>query len=231
MSTTPGLIGRQANQVQLVFKNSPDISAWRVSACNTLDGAFAATVALFTVERGDVYRSASIRSKGIRLPDQSYRGVTMALIDPDDFEDPSNDIPGDKAVSYLRVEQRNAAGVWRSKGPIWLLPTADFFAVESPSITISGTAPAAALGATGLPPAGALRIKMPRPVGTVLLRNTGGANDLKIGFYEGQAMNDLPFGEKTEFFDSHDMEFFICVDHASNTTTFSAYIAFTNGIM
>jgi len=230
MATTPGLISRQPNRVDLLFLHTDDVTAWRLSASDTLTGAFSSTTAFLTVERGFSYRSVSLRKRGIRIEDTSQRKGTRVLFDPADFEDPGNNIPGDTFLWYIRVEERNAAGVWRPKGPIWILPTSDFFAVEAPSLILAGTAPAAALGARGTPPAGAMHVVMPRPVGTVVISNTGG-DILKIGTNPGQPMTQTAAGSETTLFDADDRQFFFCVDHASNTTTFTAYVILTNGVI
>ena len=162
------------------------------------------------------------------MEDGGHRGTTRMLWDPADFEDPPNNVPGDDMVSYLRIQEQNAAGTWRSEGPIYILPTGDFFTTEQPSLVVNGTAPAASLGSTEVPPSGALHVVMPRPVGTVTVRNTG-ANDLRVGTVPGNPMLVIPAGESQDLFDAHDKNLYFCVDHASDTTTFSCYIALLNG--
>lgn len=213
--------------MDLVFRNDLDVSGWRVRVGATLDGALSSRI-LFTVERDRHFISPGLWKSGVRFPDTSMRGLTRVMFDPDEYRDPANGIPGDGDLIFLRVEERNAVGDFRPEGPILVVPTASFFSVEAPSIMLVGTAPAAPLDAAGTPPAGALHVALPRAVKLALFRNTG-ANEMMVGFDPAQAM--FPVASERDFQVSHYNEFFVCVDHATNTTTFSAFLGLINGAL
>lgn len=194
MATTPRLTYRYSNSVELIVQNEADVQAYRFGAANTLDTAFAGVTTMFTVARGSSYRSMSLRRKRIGTSIYTLQGISAVMYDPEDFWVAGGALPHDFETSYLRVEEQNAAGVWRPAGPIFILPPPGFFVTTRPNLVVSGTAPNVAASATGNPPAGALNFVLPRYADTATIGNRGGAS-IFISFGEGMPEFEVPANE------------------------------------
>lgn len=194
MSTSPRLTYRYAHSVELIVQNEADVSAYRFSAANTLDTAFAGTTTMFEVPQGSSYRSMSLRRKRLGTSIYTLRGITAAMYDPEDFWVAGGALPHDTEAAYLRVEERNVAGVYRPPGPILIVPPPNFFITTRPNLTVHGTAPNVAPTATGNPPAGAMNFVLPRYADTATIGNRGGAS-LWVSFNPGLPEFEVPSGD------------------------------------
>lgn len=176
MPTVPRLTTRSEGFVELVMWNTVDVTAYRVSASNTLDGAFTAPNVMFTVPRGGTYKSRSLRRRGVGTSIYTIRGRTFAQYDPEDFWVGGGTYPHDTNTSYVVVEEQNAANVFRPAGPILVVPPSGFFNSTRPSLIVAGTAPNVAASSTGVPPAGAMCFVLPRIADSAVITNNGGAS-------------------------------------------------------
>lgn len=208
----------------LVFKNREDVTAYIVSAANTLDAAFTAPTVLFTVPRDGFYRSPSLR-KLIRVFPTSTRGLTVAILNFEDFWLPATNLPHDSDVAFLSVQEVNAAGHTRPAGPILIVPPPTFFATHRPSLTVAGTAPNLASSSTGLPPPGALHFFLPRHARTASFRNNSGTA-LHVAFAAGQVEYVIPANSTVLLPDGTFDE--LLVRGNGGTVSFTAYFAVSN---
>lgn len=228
MQTTPRLTYRFAHSVELIVQNNPDVSAYRFSAANSLNTAFAGATPMFTLERGSSYRSISIRRKRLGTSIYTLRGITTAMYDPEDFWVPAGTLPHDFEASYLRLSERNSAGVFRPDGPILIIPPPAFFTTTRPNLTVSGTAPNVAATTTGIPPTGAMSFVLPRYADTVTIGNRGGAS-LFVSFHEGLPEFEVLTGETNLVPDSGVSTVFIRGDGAD--VDFTIYFSVLNAEM
>lgn len=208
----------------LAFQNREDVTAYVVSAANTLDAAFTAPTALFTVPRDGFYRSASLR-KLIPVFPTTTRGLTIAILNFEDFWQPSTTLPHDADVAFLSVQEVNAAGHTRPAGPVLIVPPPSFFATSRPNLTVAGTAPNVAASSTGLPPPGVLHFVLPRHARTASFRNSG-SFALNVAFGPGQVEYVVPATSTVLLPDATFSELF--VRGTGGAPAFTAYFAVSN---
>lgn len=162
----PSILDRAPGLALLMFRNSPDIVAYRVRVANSLDNAYGTsngvvgngTEILFDVPRGGFFRSDSMA--GRPTFDTSRRGQTIALYNPNDFYNPPATVvtPPDVQLSFLRVQARFTGGAFPvtatnlNQSAIAIMADPEFFTVPRPAISLGGTAPNLAAATLGLPP-------------------------------------------------------------------------------
>lgn len=228
MSTIPHLTYRYAGFTQIYFRNISDVTEFRVSGAYSLDEAFTSPTAMFTVPRGGTYKSKTLRRRGVGTSIYTTKGLTFAQYDLEDFWSAGTNLPHDTDVSYLVVEERNSAGVWRPPGPIFIVPGPAFFTNTRPSLVVAGTAPDVAATVPGTPPAGALRFVLPRFADAASITNNGSAS-IYIAFGEGQAELEILDGQTTFLPDGAVSEVFIRGSGAA--VPFSIFFAIVNAEM
>ena len=135
MSTSPfqtyaGLLERSANLVHTYLHNQEEVVGYQFWGHRTADHAYGdpldsgvggdGPVALFQVNRGDSFRSRTLRRKRLGMIDENRRGTTHAMFDVDDFSAPAaggSAIPDDGGWMFLRVqENRVGAGLLTNLG-------------------------------------------------------------------------------------------------------------------
>lgn len=229
MPTVPRLTTHTPGFVELVFRNSADVVAYRLSAANTLDLAFTAPTAMVTVPRGATYKSRSLRQKRVGTSIYMNRGLTFVQYDPEDFWVAGGNLPHDAATTYLVVEEQNAAGTFRPEGPILIIPPPGFFSTTRPALVVAGSAPNVAASATGVPPDGALRFVLPRFADSTTITNSDGANSIYIAFGPDSAEMEIPFGKTILLPDGAVSEVFIRGE--GGAVDFTIFFAIVNAEM
>lgn len=227
-TTTPRLTNRYDGFVELVMRNSADVAAYRVSAANTLDDAFSAPTAMFTVQRGGTYKSRTLKRRRLGTSIYMNRGLTFAQYNPEDFWVAGGTMPHDADVSYVVVEEQNSAGTFRPEGPILVVPAPGFFTTTRPSLIVAGTAPNVAASATGVPPDGALRFVLPRFADSTTITN-GGGSSIFVAFAAGSAEFEVLDAQSVLLPDGAVSEVFIRGD--GGAIPFSIFFAIVNAEM
>lgn len=230
MSTVPRLLDRHTNRIEMVVRDpGPDVSAFVFGIADTLDNAFTAPNVAFTLPRNGWYRSTSIVRRKWGFVDGSARGLAYAFFDVEDFWQAGGTWPHDANQFYVTVAEVNAAGVQRPFGPIMPVPPPMFYDSPRPTMSIVGTAPNVAGTPTGLPPAGAMAIALPRYSTNIRVRNAeaGGGNDLAFSFYSGQPEITMAPGDHDVFYDSSVSD--ILVRGSGGTAAFEIRCALING--
>lgn len=227
-STSPRLTYRYAGSVEMTVRSRADVRAYRFSAANTLDAAFAGATAMFTVGRDATFRSPTIRKKKLGTSLYQTRGLTCVHYDPEDYWTAGGALPHDAEGSYLVIEEQDLGGVFRPAGPILVVPPPGFFTTSRPSLTVAGTAPNVAASATGTPPDGALHFVLPRFADAASITNSGGAS-MFIAFQAGLPEFELLAGQSTFLPDAALSEVFIRGDGAG--VPFSIFFAVVNAEM
>lgn len=164
----PNILDRSPGYAMLMFRNSPDITAYRVRVADSLDNAYGTfngvagtgTEPLFDVTRGGFFRSNSVAAAGKGLLDTSRRGQTIAVYDPNDFYNPptTTATPPDVQMAFLRVQVRPTGGAFPggatnlNQSSICIMADPEFFSVPRPSLTLGGTAPDLGGAVLGMPP-------------------------------------------------------------------------------
>lgn len=225
MATVPRIVLRSVGYVEMVTRNSPDISGWRYGAANDLDTAFGGTTPMFTVDRDGAYRSPTIRQKRWGFSQSEYRGLTRVVYDPEDFWVAAGTLPHDTETAYMTLEERNAAGAFRPPGPILVVPVPGFFSTPRPVLNIAGTAPAVgAAVCSSAPPAGAMHVVFPQFTDFMSFNNTS-ANSIFLSFGEGMAEVEVATNTTMQLFQNVVSEIYI---RASVASLFSAAFTVVN---
>jgi len=204
MSTLPRLISRYSNRVEFVFRDLAGVTRYRISGHKTLNGAYAGTVNMFTVNAGTSFRSPTITANGWGLIDECSRGLTRVMFSPDDYSGLSANLPTDNFALYLRVEDE-VGGVWQPPSPIYVLPPESFFTTKSQTVTLAGNAPGITAIAGEPPPSTSLFVALPKTASVVEANNlnAGGGANLMVCFNEGMGMAPIiPSSESTTFDDA-----------------------------
>lgn len=227
MSPDLQFIGRHQGVVDLAIFNNPTYRAFRVNGGMTLDDAFNASVAMMTVPVGQGYRSRTLRRSGKYGVDDSSKGLTRIVFDPNDFASAS--LPGDDQVGFLRAQGIDHGGVAQAEGPILVVPLPGFFSSENISLPVKGTAPSVAALANGYPPPDALWMRTPRVCGDVTVVNAEVApgSSLHVSL-AGMPEFEIPAGTTFTFKNAGAVLF--SFRGQGGTVAFRATFAIVNGI-
>jgi len=163
----PSIQYRSQNQINMVFPVLPGVPKIRISGAARLNDAYGnvagvgggGVIPMFEVLSGATFKSPSIMARKLPAFEDTNRGLTRMIFDPDDYTTPARPagtsyIPTDDQSIYLRIETWNpVTSTWNPPGPIMIVPPYDFFTTKEPVFTVTGKAPDMALGAwpAGLP--------------------------------------------------------------------------------
>ena len=204
----PMVVERSKNYASIYFRDAPGILRYRVLAARSLNNAYVGQVAsprngvvgtdgteeLYIVHGpGGYYRSHGIRTRGLGLLDESYRGQSRAIWDPDEFFDPPTtaSIPPDRDLAFLRVQTATVASgnTFGTEGPILIFQSPGFAVVPRPALTVYGNAPILAAAVPGeIPPPESLEFKVPFYGDSLVIINHDAANPLFVSMGR-----DVPF--------------------------------------
>lgn len=254
--TYAGVLERSMHLIHTYLRNDPIVGGYQFWGQKTVNGAYGdpassgvgggGPLAMFQVQRGQSFRSPTLRRKRLGLVQESRRGTTHALFDVDDFITPGagQPIPEDGEWLFLRVQENrvtsglldlNGAPSDPALGPIYCVPPAKFFGMSSPTFTLVGTAPSATGSVEGSLPdldedltsaaPRAMYIVFPRPLSALSLRNTS-ANNLLVSFGPGQMMQNLATGTELPLYSGSTKEILLaCPDAGGASFTFTGVVA------
>lgn len=119
--TRPGMMERNKHLIHLCLRNDPQVFGYQFWGQRSVDGAYgdpvdsgvggAGPAAMFQVQRGDCFRSPSLRRSGRGQIIGSTKGQTHLAFDPDDFLAPGVPLPPDNHWLFLRVQENRAPGL------------------------------------------------------------------------------------------------------------------------
>ncbi len=199
----PSIQYRSPNMINMTFPMdaAPKI---RVAGAARLVDAYGAvagvggggTLPMFDVLSGMSYLSPSIRSRRMPAVEETSRGLTRMVFDPDDFSTAAA-VPGgpylptDDQTLFLRMQIWDVAtATYLPEGPIMIVPPYDFFTTKEPTFTVSGRAPNMALGAwpAAIPDSmmpGTMNFMVPGYSTTVSIANLDPGKVLFVSFHPG----------------------------------------------
>lgn len=200
----PSIQYRSPNQINMVFPILPGVPKIRVYGAARLNDAYGnvagvgggGALPMFEVQSGATYISQSLKARKLPAVEETNRGLTRMVFDPDDFATPAaapgtTYLPTDDQSLFLRIALWNpSTGVWNSPGPIMIVPPYDFFTTKEPVFTVSGKAPNMGIAAWPgalpdfLPPT-VLNFLVPGYSTTVSLVNLDSAKALFASFHPG----------------------------------------------
>jgi len=218
--TRVGLYQRFTNFIDLIVRNTPDANAYKLWGSDSLNNAYGNPVGsgvggigctdtgLVANLNGIAQTLGASRAGCSKVP-ENRKGQTSFQVDPRDWATP------DEAPVYVRVqERRSSTGDWLIVtgpvnngdpilGPILLVPSVAYTQQASVTFGLTGTAPSATLCTEGNLPVidvtaqvpNPMHIVFPRPVSSIMIRNTDVAEDLLFSYGIGQPMIRLGAGE------------------------------------
>lgn len=210
----PSVQYRGENLVNILIRNRPDVASYELRAASRLADAYGAgfgvggggTLPLMSVRAGRTFFSGAIRSRGLTSLDETTRGRTRIVYDPDEFSVPTptfgagSGVSDDRNVNYLRLTPTlKSTGAPSTEGPIYLLPPYDFFSAPVPTYTVTSVAPQFTISPNDIVTMNslaAMHLVFPSVAQTVYLKNNHTAESLYITFSLGQPPLTLPFGQE-----------------------------------
>lgn len=232
MEPCPLLIERKSGIVNLAVRSTPGAKSYSFGAALSLNAAFAGVTTMFEVPANGTFSSPTLRKSKVNAVYESNRGLTRVQFAPVDYA--SATIPGDTYTTFVRVQERNAAGALLAPGPILVVPPGDFFWSNRRSLVLNGTAPSVAgAGFNTYPPPGVMRFVLPQFADQLQVMNTGAVNTLYVSF--GQGLQETPIPPtaagapivSVPFWQAGSAELFIRAE--GGTTTFTVIAAIVNG--
>lgn len=227
--TYAGVLERSTHLVHLYLPNDPQVMGVQFWVASTINDAYgnpagsgvggAGAQALAQVDRGDFFRSATLRRKGLAAIPESRKGTTQIAFDPDDFTlaGLGATLPMEQQWLHMRVqENRNGVGLLDLGGApadpvlgaIYPVPPVAAYGQPAPTFTTQATAPSATGCTAGLPPFfdEDLTSAAPRPLYLVFayplkeftLRNLDAVKALLISFGPGQPMMTVLAGDEVQ---------------------------------
>lgn len=224
MTSTPQLIERHRNIIELSIVNRPSVLSFDVGVDSTLNASFSGPSPAFSVGNGGSYRSKTLRINKINRVYESTRGLTRASIDLDDFA--SATIPGDSALSFFRVTEVFPSGSGPA-GPILVVPPPGFFSSSRKVLALTGTSPNVAPDPSGLPPVGCMSVVFPRFSDRLEFSNTG-ASVILLSFHPGVPEIPISAGETRVFEHAGINKLFVHTNGA--TSNFRVIASMVDGI-
>lgn len=233
MEPCPLLIERKPGVVNLAVRTTAGAKSYSFGAALSLNAAFAGATTMFEVPANGTFSSPTLRKSKVNAVYESNRGLTRVQFAPVDYA--SATIPGDTYTTFVRVQERDAAGTLLAAGPILVVPPGDFFWTNRRSLVLNGTAPnVSGLGANNYPPAGVMRFVLPQFASHLKIMNTGATNTLYVSF--GQGLQETPIPPTAagvpvvavDFWQAGSAELFVRAE--GGTTPFTVIAAVVNGI-
>lgn len=188
-----GCLQRSPHLVDIIVRNRPGTSAYRLWGAKTLNDAYGTVVdsgltgtggtALLTATANTMAQSNRIVRRGATVA-EVRRGQTSFQFDIDDFITPAVPPPfgPDDDMMFLRIQEQRA-GAWLAvpagavknanypiRGPILVLPNASFYGSMSASLAVYGTAPKASDCVAGAAPVFDPTVQKPLPLHLVFPR-------------------------------------------------------------
>ena len=224
MTSTPQLIERHRNIIELSIVNRPSVLSFDVGVDSTLNASFSGPSPAFSVGNGGSYRTKTLRINKINRVYENTRGLTRASVDLDDLA--SATIPGDSALSFFRVTEVLPSGSGPA-GPILVVPPPGFFSSSRKVLALTGTSPNVAPDPSGLPPVGCMSVVFPRFSDRLEFSNTG-ASVILLSFHPGVPEIPISAGETRVFEHAGINKLFVHTNGA--TSNFRVITSMVDGI-
>lgn len=220
------LVERHPSVVDLAVRSRAGIQSYQFGAAVSLDAAYAGTTVLFTVRRGQTFRSPTLLRSRVNLVGETNRGLIRASYDPKDYA--SATVPGDPDISFVRVAEIDNAGTVLPEGPILVVTPPGFFTSGRANLTLNGTAPAVAGLPNNLPPQDSMWVDLPKFSTDITVHNDGGS-PLAVSFGTGRQELLIPAGEAKLFPESGAS--IVSLRGDGGATAFRATFALVNGLL
>jgi hypothetical protein len=220
MTSTPQLLERHPQIIELSIPNVPGVLSFNVGVDSSLNSSFSGPSPAFSVENGGVYRSKTLRINKINRVYESNKGLTRASVDLDDLA--SATIPGDNALSFFRVTEVLKSGPG-TPGPILVVPPPNFLSSSRKVLNLFGTSPNVAPTPSGLPPAGCMTVVLPRFCDRLEFSNSG-ASTILLSFDPGVPEMPIPSGSSQLFEHAGIKRIFIHTNGATSNFRILAYM-------
>jgi len=220
---------RSQNQINITLPKRNGVDRYDLVGAARLNDAYGPVMGtsgfgalpILSVLNGGDFRSQSIQNRGLPGIEESGRGLTRAVFDPNDYATPMDPgasyLPNDDATLFLRVIAQNTTGAPSPAGPILVIPPYDFFSTKEPVFTVTAQAPNLGIGV--FPPnipdtliPGVLNFLVPAYGTTISIRNLDplvGGFPLFVSFHPGTPPTVLMPGDDISLTGAGAPEFFM----------------------
>lgn len=221
-------MNRSKNFVDLMLRENSEIYKFRLSAAKNLNDAYgnlfgvtgAGTVELFEVVAGTTFKSRSVAKRNFYYSEKTNQ-QTRLFFDLDDY--PNIALPKDDEICFLRIEPfSKLTNSYLPKSAIAILPYPNFYAVPSPILPLTGSAPGVVATAGSLPTSDALRINLPSRARSMTLINHSTVSSIFISFGVGLPYMEIPGGVRPSIHYGSIDEIFIVSGVFNTPINFSA---------
>lgn len=198
-SARVGLSRRSPHVVDLIIRNSPMVTDYRLWVSRSLDDAYGTVVNSGLAGSGgtmimEAHTNRMAISPKIVLNGQASvaevrRGQTSFMFDVDDYIVPAGDIPSDSEYLFARVQENRLALGWTKvsalavnnasmpiRGSILVVPDPSFYSHAASVFSLAGTAPAGSDCVAGIPPVIDQTVQKPMPMHIIFPRPMGSLN-------------------------------------------------------
>jgi hypothetical protein len=224
---------RSANQINMTLPKFDGVDFVEVRGAARLNDAYGAvagvggfgTLPMFQVPNGGEFRSKSIQMRRLPAVDEVSRGLSRAVIDPDDFSTPvttvASYLPSDDQTLFLRAAAWDRASAsFLPQGPICIIPPYDFFSTKGPVFTVTGKAPNLGIGAfpPNLPDVllpQVMHFLLPAYTVTISIVNLDIAIPLFVSFHPGMPPTVVMPGRDISLTGSGAPEFFLAAPNGN----------------
>lgn len=242
----PSIQYRSQGQINLTLPKAPGIDFYEVRGAARLNDAYGAVAGvpgfganpMFRIPCGGDFRSKAIQMKRLPAVEESQRGLSRAVYDPDDFATPivagATYLPSDEVTAYLRVAAFDrATNAFLPEGPILIVPPYDFFSTKEPIFTLTGVAPNLGIGAfpPNLPdtlPPSVMNFLLPSYSMTLSIVNldpVAGGKPIFVGFHPGMPPTVVMPGDEIGLTGAGSPEFFIASPNGNPWFTIRVAVA------
>lgn len=195
-SARVGLSRRSPHLVDLIIRNNPMVTDYRLWVSRSLDDAYGTVVdsgiagsggtMIMQAHTNQMVLSPKIEMNGQASVAEVRRGQTSFMFDVDDYIVPAGNIPSDGEYLFARIQESRLALGWAKvdalaaknanmpiRGSILVVPDPSFYGHAASVFSLAGTAPAGSACAAGLPPVIDQTVQKPMPMHIVFPRPMG----------------------------------------------------------
>jgi hypothetical protein len=195
-SARVGLSRRSSHLVDLILRNNPMVTDYRLWVSRSLNDAYGTVVDSGLTGTGgtmimEAHTNRMALSPKIVLNGQASvaevrRGQTSFMFDVDDYIAPAGNVPSDSEYLFARVQEKRLALGWAAvdalavknanmpiRGSILVVPDPGFYGHAASVFSLAGTAPAGSDCTAGSPPVIDQTVQKPMPMHIIFPRPMG----------------------------------------------------------
>lgn len=195
-SARVGLSRRSPHLLDLIVRNNPMVTDYRLWVSRSLDDAYGTVedsglsgsggTMIMEAHTNRMAISPRIEQNGQASVAEVRRGQTSFMFDVDDYIVPAGNVPSDGEYLFARIQEKRLALGWAAvdagapknssmpiRGSILVVPDPSFYGHAASVFSLAGTAPAGSDCAAGSPPVIDQTVQKPMPMHIIFTRPMG----------------------------------------------------------